>query len=215
MGRIRDASAAVLLETLNDVLDFAKLEAGGVDLDRRPFALRTLLNKVAGMFEAQALARGSGSGSDHRPGLPANGWRAMAIACAKCWSISWGTRIQFTGSGSVSPSPSSLGMAPRRVLARLELAVSDTGVGVPAAMLGHGRSIASPRQGQQVSRKFGGTGLGIGDQQGDRPADGRRNRPSTASPARRARFWCVLDLLFGCRARTGPGRDGAVPRPGR
>ena len=57
LGRIHDAGT-VLLDTLNDVLDFAKLEAGGVALEARPFELRALLGKSAGMFEAQALAKG-------------------------------------------------------------------------------------------------------------------------------------------------------------
>jgi signal transduction histidine kinase len=69
LGRIRDAGT-VLLETLNDVLDFSKLEAGGMNLDQRPFELRAVLGKAAGMFEAQAMAKGLDLTAARRCRLP-------------------------------------------------------------------------------------------------------------------------------------------------
>jgi signal transduction histidine kinase len=61
LGRIRDAGT-VLLETLNDVLDFSKLEAGGVNLAQRPFELRAVLGK--GRRHVRGPGHGQGAGSD-------------------------------------------------------------------------------------------------------------------------------------------------------
>lgn len=189
LGRIRDAGA-VLLETLNDVLDFAKLEAGGVDLDRRPFALRTLLNKVAGMFEAQALAKGLDLSLTVDPACPewleGDGDRLRQVLVNFL-----GNAVKFTGTGSVILGVKHRdGAAPG--FARLELAVSDTGVGVPATMLDTVFDRFA-QAGPEVSRKFGGTGLGLAiSKEIVQLMGGQIGVDSIAGQG--ARFWCVLDL---------------------
>jgi len=189
LGRIHDAGT-VLLETLNDVLDFAKLEAGGVDLDRRPFALRTLLNKVAGMFEAQALAKGLDLSLRIDPSCPewleGDGDRLRQVLVNFL-----GNAVKFTGTGSVTLGVKHReGAAPG--FARLELAVSDTGVGVPAAMLDTVFDRFA-QAGPEVARKFGGTGLGLAiSKEIVELMGGEIGVDSVAGQG--ARFWCVLDL---------------------
>ncbi len=90
LDRIRDAGT-VLLETLNDVLDFSKLEAGGMNLEIRPFALRELLSQTVGLFEAQAQAKTLDLACASIRLVP-NGWRATPSGCARCWSTSWAMR---------------------------------------------------------------------------------------------------------------------------
>ncbi|MBU4436323.1 MAG: PAS domain S-box protein, partial [Alphaproteobacteria bacterium] len=57
VGLIQDASNT-LLNVVNDVLDFSRLEAGGVELDPRPFDPRAMIESCAALIEEQALARG-------------------------------------------------------------------------------------------------------------------------------------------------------------
>jgi len=189
LGRIHDAGT-VLLDTLNDVLDFAKLEAGGVDLDARPFALRPLLNKAAGMFEAQALAKGLDLALRIDPACPdwleGDGERLRQVLVNFL-----GNAVKFTRAGSVTLSATCRdGAAPG--YASLELAVSDTGVGVPAAMLDTVFERFA-QAGPEVSRKFGGTGLGLAiSKEIVELMGGEIGVDSIAGQG--ARFWCVLDL---------------------
>jgi len=209
LGRIHEAGA-VLLETLNDVLDFAKLEAGGVSLEARPFELRALLNKSAGMFEAQALAKGLDLALHVDPACPdwleGDGERLRQVLVNFL-----GNAVKFTGAGSVTLSATSRdGAAPG--FARLELAVSDTGVGVPAAMLDTVFERFA-QAGPEVSRKFGGTGLGLAiSKEIVELMGGEIGVDSIAGQG--ARFWCVLDLPLAAapaRTETEAAHDAARP----
>jgi signal transduction histidine kinase len=189
LGRIRDAGA-VLLDTLNDVLDFAKLEAGGVNLESRPFPLRALLNQAAGMFEAQALSKGLDLTLRVDPACPewleGDGQRLRQVLVNFL-----GNAVKFTGAGSVTLSATYKSGA-KAGSARLELAVSDTGVGVPAAMLDTVFERFA-QAGPEVSRTFGGTGLGLAiSKEIVQLMGGEIGVDSIAGQG--ARFWCVLDL---------------------
>lgn len=189
LARIRDAGT-VLLDTLNDVLDFSKLEAGGVKLETRPFELRALLGATAGIFEAQAGAKGLDLKLDIDPSCPAwlegDGDRLRQVLVNFL-----GNAVKFTQVGSVVLSAARReGAGPG--FARLELAVSDTGVGVPAAMLGFVFDRFA-QAGPEVSRKFGGTGLGLAiSKEIVELMGGQIGVDSVAGEG--ARFWCVLDL---------------------
>nr|WP_295109436.1 PAS domain-containing hybrid sensor histidine kinase/response regulator [uncultured Caulobacter sp.] len=191
LGRIHDAGT-VLLDTLNDVLDFAKLEAGGVDLETRPFELRALLNKVSGIFEAQALAKGLDLALQVDPACP--DWLEGDADRLRQVLVNFlGNAIKFTGAGSVTLS-AKYRVGASAGSARLELAVSDTGVGVPAAML---ETVFErfAQAGPEVARKFGGTGLGLAiSKEIVQLMGGEIGVDSIAGQG--ARFWCVLDLAL-------------------
>ncbi len=209
LGRIHDAGT-VLLDTLNDVLDFAKLEAGGVDLEARPFELRALLGKTAGMFEAQALAKGLELALRIDPACP--DWLEGDAERLRQVLVNFlGNAVKFTGAGSVTLSATRRdGAGPG--CARLELAVSDTGVGVPAAMLDTVFERFA-QAGPEVSRKFGGTGLGLAiSKEIVELMGGEIGVDSIAGQG--ARFWCVLDLPLAAapeRSDTEAAPDGARP----
>jgi signal transduction histidine kinase len=209
LARIRDAGV-VLLDTLNDVLDFSKLEAGGVNLDQRPFELRALLGKVFGMFEAQAMAKGLDLTLGVDPACPE--WLEGDCERLRQVLVNFlGNALKFTGAGSVNLS-ATVRESAGPGLARLELAVSDTGVGVPATMLDTVFERYA-QAGPEVSRKFGGTGLGLaiskeivelmGGEIGVDSIDGQGSR-----------FWCVLDLpVAAAPARPEAEAARAATRP--
>ena len=145
LGRIRDAGA-VLLDTLNDVLDFAKLEAGGVNLESRPFALRALLNQAAGMFEAQALSKGLDLALRVDPACPewleGDGDRLRQVLVNFL-----GNAVKFTGAGSVTRArPTRAG---RRPVRRVSNWPSLTPVSVCRPPCWTPSSSASPRRGRR------------------------------------------------------------------
>jgi signal transduction histidine kinase/CheY-like chemotaxis protein len=189
LARIRDAGA-MLLETLNAILDFSKLEAGGVDLERKPFDLQDLAARTAGMFEAAALAKGLALTVHVDPQCPR--WLEGDRERLSHVLVNFlGNAVKFTDTGAVCLS---VERRPGAALGaeRLEFSVSDTGVGVPAAKLGQvfDRFVQA---GPDVSRRFGGTGLGLAiSKEIVELMGGRIGVDSIAGEG--ARFWCVLDL---------------------
>lgn len=197
LARIRDAGA-MLLETLNAVLDFSKLEAGGVDLERRPFDLPELAARTAGMFEAAALRKGLSLEFRIDPDCPR--WLEGDRERLRHVLVNFlGNAVKFTDQGAVSLAVARRpGAAPG--LERLELSVSDTGVGVPEAMLDHVFDRFA-QAGPEVSRRFGGTGLGLAISKEIIELMGGRIGVDSI-PGEGARFWCVLDLPLAAAPAT-------------
>src|SRR5690606_25975985 len=54
---VRDSGEA-LMSLINDILDYSKIEAGRLDLERRPFALRNTVGRVAELLGPRAAASG-------------------------------------------------------------------------------------------------------------------------------------------------------------
>lgn len=209
LGRIRDAGD-MLLETLNAVLDFSKLEAGGVDLERRPFDLPELAARTAGMFEAAALRKGLSLEVRVEPDCPR--WLEGDRERLRHVLVNFlGNAVKFTDVGGVRLVVARRPGA-RPALARLELSVSDTGVGVPAAMLDHVFDRFA-QAGPEVSRRFGGTGLGLAiSKEIVELMGGEIGVDSIAGQG--ARFWCVLDLpVVEAPAATAEDARSAVERP--
>lgn len=55
--RIQDAGAH-LLEVINDVLDFSKLDAGKLSIERRPFALAAVVDNAVSFVTGAAQLKG-------------------------------------------------------------------------------------------------------------------------------------------------------------
>lgn len=69
LAQIR-AAATLLLELLEDMLDFARIEAGRVHVDRAPFRLRQAVDDVFAVQGARAAGRGLALVSDIAPAIP-------------------------------------------------------------------------------------------------------------------------------------------------
>src|SRR5690606_26222773 len=58
LAGIVQESAESLLNIVDDILDFSKVEAGLIELDERPFSLSSLLSMVQRLHSIRASARG-------------------------------------------------------------------------------------------------------------------------------------------------------------
>jgi signal transduction histidine kinase/BarA-like signal transduction histidine kinase len=189
LGRIEDAGQA-LMSTLNDVLDLSKLEAGGVELDRRPFALDAVLDQALGIIEAQAGAKGLTLAkqveADVPPFLLGDPERLRQILLNLL-----GNAVKFTTQGSVT-------LAARRLasgddpIARIELSVTDTGIGVAHDMIDQVFERFTQAD-ASVTRQFGGTGLGLSITRRLAEAMGGEVGADSAL-GHGSRFWCVVPL---------------------
>jgi len=189
LNRVQDAGAA-LMSTLNDVLDLSKLEAGGVHLAPRPFDLRVMLSLAAGIVEVQATSKGLDLQLTVDPACPK--WvEGDPERLRQVLLNLLGNAVKFTNEGGVALTVTRRASAnPAKV--RLELAVSDTGVGVPEAMLSKVFDRFA-QAGPDVSRRFGGTGLGLTiTRQLVEMMGGEIGVESIAGLG--AKFWCLIDL---------------------
>jgi signal transduction histidine kinase/DNA-binding NarL/FixJ family response regulator len=150
-------AASTLLNILNDILDISKIEAGRLELDVAPFLPRRVLDDMMALWRPTALNKGLELKSSVDPDVPA-AMMGDANRIGQILANYLGNAIKFTERGSVTVRLS--GELKGNGLCRLRLAVTDTGIGIPAATI--------PKLFQKFSqadnsttRNFGGTGLGL------------------------------------------------------
>jgi PAS domain S-box-containing protein len=140
-----------LLTILNDILDLSKVEAGKLELEATPFDLRRLLNGMVATYAPTAQDRGLDLNLDL--GDAEGVYRGDPTRVRQILANLVSNALKFTAEGSVS-------VAVRRTDAGLAIAVTDTGLGMDAEVLGR---IFSPfaQEDTSTTRRFGGTGLGL------------------------------------------------------
>ncbi len=150
------SEAGGLMNVLNTVLDFSKMEAGKLTLERMPFNLRYLVEDTAAGFALQAQRKGLELIAAIRPRAPENlvgdPGRLRQILVNLM-----GNAIKFTDHGEVSVVADLAERDQEGVLVRFE--VQDTGMGIPTER--QAAVFESFTQGDgSTSRTHGGTGLG-------------------------------------------------------
>lgn len=143
-----------LLALIGDVLDFARLEEGAIGLEDTDIDLLELLEDSAGLMRSLAQQKGISLVVTADRGLPR--WvRGDPLRLRQVLTNLLGNAVKFTDFGQVVLS-ARLTARPER----LELAVSDTGAGIPPEQL----QVIFDRfeQGSaDTARRFGGSGLGL------------------------------------------------------
>lgn len=150
-------SAKSLLEIVNDVLDMSRIEAGHVEMERAPVAMVPLIEALVSELSPAAEAKGLTLFFETRQGVPpsidcdATRLRQILVNLIN-------NSIKFTDRGWV-----------RVVLRchkdddgqrRLEVAVQDTGIGIPDSVL---PTLFQPfvQADASTTRRYGGSGLGL------------------------------------------------------
>ncbi len=150
-------SATTLLDIINDILDFTKVESGKVEIKPVPFDLRTVCENVGELFMPRAIGKQLELIINCSPEIPthligdAGRIRQVLVNLV-------GNSIKFTDYGHISIEVKCLGISSGDAL--LKIKVSDTGTGIPEDAL------------PQLFQKFyqvdslqhhspGGTGLGL------------------------------------------------------
>ncbi|MGB6977465.1 MAG: response regulator [Gammaproteobacteria bacterium] len=150
-------AGAHLLSLINDILDFAKLEADKFELAPAQLDLKRLIEEVTTMMAAQTKTKGLDLWVNYEPTVPhliVGDSRALRQIIVNLL----GNAIKFTSAGHIAVNVHCLAQSPTHV--KLELAVEDTGIGIPSDKL----DVIFERF-QQVDssygRPYGGTGLGL------------------------------------------------------
>lgn len=153
LGVIRH-SGDVLLDVINDVLDFSKLESGGVELSMADFDVGDLVHGIETMMAPRAAAKGLVFDVICLPLVI----RSDPARIRQVLINIIGNAIKFTGSGAVSVLVT--GGEGRDGDHILRCDVVDTGIGMSSATRAH--LFQEFTQGDpSISRRFGGTGLGL------------------------------------------------------
>src|SRR6185312_5750700 len=153
-GLICDASAT-LLDLVNSVLDFSRLEAGAVELDPAPFDPAAEGQAILDLLSGQVAQKGltlAFRGADL--GFLTGDARRLRQVLLNFLS----NAIKFTAKGGVTLAMTRTEAGEGR--ARLRVEVTDTGVGIPAEHLAQVFDRFTQAD-ASVSRRFGGTGLGL------------------------------------------------------
>jgi PAS domain S-box-containing protein len=158
LGNITNASENLLV-IINDVLDLAKLEAGKLSFEKIPFAPQQVLENIMKVMMHKADENGlslTNSFCDSRlsPVLIGDPFRINQIMLNLVSNA-----IKFTKVGSVDISCNVL--KDNDAFQELEIKVADTGIGMEQSFLKDLFKKFSQEY-ESTSRKFGGTGLGMG-----------------------------------------------------
>jgi PAS domain S-box-containing protein len=152
---IHEASGT-LLELVNSVLDFSRLEAGAVELEAKPFDPAAPARAVVGLLAAQAVEKGLElsvrTEGDAGP-LVGDGARLRQVLLNFLSNA-----LKFTQAGGIEvivrQSREGDGNG------RLRIEVTDTGIGVTTEQVAHLFDRFTQAD-ASVSREYGGTGLGL------------------------------------------------------
>jgi PAS domain S-box-containing protein len=152
MARVARDSAANLMGLLNDVLDYARLDANGATLRSAPFRLELAMTVVTAPMRHDAQAKGLTLEQALAPNAPSR-IRTDAARFRQVLGALVGNAIKFTQTGGVTVRAERRG-------GFLRIGVRDTGVGVtPEAQA---RIFSRFFQADDSwTRAFGGVGLGL------------------------------------------------------
>ena len=154
VGHILDASNT-LLSVVNDVLDFSRLEAGGLELDPAPFDPAAMASSCAALVEERAVAKGLVIKVKTSKGLKPMNLDGPRLSQVLLNFLS--NAVKFTAHGSITVA---LRQTVEGDAAVLRGEVIDTGIGIAPEHLDNIFDRFSQAD-AAVSRRFGGTGLGL------------------------------------------------------
>jgi two-component system, sensor histidine kinase RpfC len=186
------SSADVLGALIGNILDFSKIDARQLILERIPFDPRVLVREVCGALGSRAHAAGLELICDLDPGVPQEAFGDQLRVRQILFNLV-GNAVKFTEKGQVlvrvTARPAEADLSQPHLL----FEVLDTGIGIAKETLP--RLFESFRQADEsTTRRFGGTGLGttiareltllMGGAIGVESEEGRGSR-----------FWVRLPLL--------------------
>jgi len=151
------SSAGTLLDILNDVLDFSRIEAGGLQLESTPFRLDAVLASVRGVTGHRAEEKGLEMTFIVAPDVP-RALRGDPLRLSQVLINLVGNAVKFTHHGHITVRVQALSVNGDRVT--LQFSVQDSGIGLEPGQLDQLFQAFSQLR-PDISRRYGGTGLGL------------------------------------------------------
>ncbi|MBI1392031.1 MAG: response regulator [Alphaproteobacteria bacterium] len=150
------SSGELLLTVVNDVLDLSKIEAGKMHIESIPTDLRRCLDHLVRLWAPKAAEKGLSLRLSIDDAVPA-ALLLDPVRLRQCIANLISNAVKFTSHGQVVVSAR---LATRGNVDLVEVAVSDTGVGIDEAT--RRRLFSAFEQADtSTTRRFGGSGLGL------------------------------------------------------
>jgi signal transduction histidine kinase/ActR/RegA family two-component response regulator len=151
-------SANSLMEVINDILDFSKIESGKVELNIEKHNLLDLASQVVNLIQYEANSKNLEIDSVIGNEVPAYIWIDY-IRLKQVLINLLSNAVKFTEKGSINLSISVLEKINNETI-KLKFSVKDTGIGIKKD-----KQLkifeAFSQEDSSISKKFGGTGLGL------------------------------------------------------
>jgi signal transduction histidine kinase/ligand-binding sensor domain-containing protein len=150
-------SGEALMNVINDVLDYSKIESGKLELDYHEFDLRKCIKEVFSLFALKVSQSDICLESSVEPNIPTliygDSYRLKQILINLV-----GNAMKFTNTGRVDVRVSCQELPDSKL--RLYIEVADTGIGIAKDQVD---KLFKPfnQIDSSVSRQYGGTGLGL------------------------------------------------------
>lgn len=155
------SSANILLHTINDILDYSKIEAGQLNIEHIPFSLEKLLQDIYTLFSTQTDKKQLDFKLEKQENIE-DDWLGDPMRITQILNNLLSNAIKFTEKGSITIKVSKVAenKTENALDAILLFEVKDTGIGITQQQL---KRIFTPfiQADSSTTRKYGGTGLGL------------------------------------------------------
>ncbi|MEO5363188.1 MAG: ATP-binding protein, partial [Magnetococcus sp. DMHC-8] len=150
-------SATSLLRIINDILDFSKIEAGRLDMESIDFTLEEVLGTMASMTSLKAQEKRLELLVETAPAIPPS-LVGDPLRLGQILVNLTNNAVKFTEAGEVAIVTELLERGEDWV--HLQFTVRDTGIGMTPEQVA-GLFQAFTQADSSITRKYGGTGLGL------------------------------------------------------
>lgn len=153
-------SAEELLTIINDILDFSRVEAGKLELESKPFNLRSCIEDAIDLVAVLAAGKGLELAYEIEPSTP-NYLIGDATRLRQVIINLLNNAVKFTKKGEVIMNVKALAQASvAEGSCLVQVTVRDTGIGIPADRQ-EDLFESFSQVDASATRQYGGTGLGL------------------------------------------------------
>ncbi len=156
--RIIQKSGTSLMGIINDILDFAKIDAGKMELERNPFRLDEMLEQLSSSFKPRTQEKQIEFLIDLEPGTPL-ALVGDSMRLQQILSNIVGNACKFTSRGGLIL----INVKTKEFMANsavLQFSVKDTGMGMDSKKVDE-LFLPFTQADASATRKYGGTGIGL------------------------------------------------------
>jgi signal transduction histidine kinase len=152
-------SSEHMLAIINDILDFSKIDAGKLELKKHPFKLKECLENTIQAFESQFEHNKTAFVFSTVPELDNINVISDEVKLSQVFNNLLSNALKFTMGGTVTFSVKI--MQVNELTSTILFEVKDTGIGIPKEKQDEIFQGFAQVHADELSRKFGGTGLGL------------------------------------------------------
>ena len=151
------SSSKALLNIINDILDYSKMEAGKLNIDKHEFRLQELLDNVNNLFGYKLDEKNVGLIFKVDENIPLV-LKGDSLRIMQILNNLVGNAVKFTENGTIKVAIKQISKALSDI--ELEFCIEDTGIGISKENIK--KLFSAFEQGDNSNtRKYGGTGLGL------------------------------------------------------